>query len=258
MQTEATQGAPPNTRRPVWWYALALTALYTMMVGVFSTVAGIDYSTQGGLVATPQATLRLIAVEAGYAVVLAGVVSWLGWWRPVLVENPALRLPRWYLTIPILYLVCIALGINYGAAAALGGGHLALIVVAMLLVGFSEELGFRGLAVVSLRGGLPEWAVWLVSSLLFGLIHFANIAFGFPLVETTVQVVLAAVGASAYYVARRSIGYLWPAMLMHAGFDFMTLVNNGRGNLFATIPTLLEFVTVILLLVTWRIAFRKR
>ena len=61
-----------------------------------------------------------------------------------------------------------------------------------VLVGFAEDLVARGLLVVGLRdGGSSEWVVWVVTSVLFALLHAMNALFGQSMRTTVVQIVAA-------------------------------------------------------------------
>ena len=67
------------------------------------------------------------------------------------------------------------------------------------MVGFSEEITYRGLAVVGFRGGYSEVHVWLFTSILFGLLHGVNFFLGQDAVPTLRQVIFAFVLGSVFY-----------------------------------------------------------
>ena len=52
------------------------------------------------------------------------------------------------------------------------------LAIGTLLVGFSEELLTRGLAIVGGRGSMHEKWVWVFSGVIFGLLHAPNALFG--------------------------------------------------------------------------------
>lgn len=69
--------------------------------------------------------------------------------------------------------------INYSGLADKGGKFTLLLVLAALFVGFSEEGMFRVVVMTSLRRhGLTEGKVALWSSVIFGLVHIANLIGG--------------------------------------------------------------------------------
>ena len=116
------------------------------------------------------------------------------------------------------------------------------------LVGFSEELVTRGLALVGFRARFSEVGSWLLTSVLFGLIHGLNLFFGQDLVATLRQIGLAFVLASALYVARMSTGTLVTAMVIHALWDFGSLGFSGSdaaSTPFSVVGGLLVYPTMI-------------
>jgi membrane protease YdiL (CAAX protease family) len=73
---------------------------------------------------------------------------------------------------------------------------------------------------VAFRGQYKEVWVWFLTSLLFGLLHGANLVLGQSFVLTIRQVVIAFVMGSVFYVARRVTGSLLFMMVIHALWDF--------------------------------------
>lgn len=111
-----------------------------------------------------------IAISAGLAVTAA---TWLGWW-PQIVREP-LRTRRWVGAIPITLLAVAVVGSSWGNLADQDAGLVAVLVAMVCLVGFTEELMFRGIGLIALRRmGLREGRVALYSSLLFGAVHLSN------------------------------------------------------------------------------------
>lgn len=177
--------------------------------------------------------LRAVLVpQAILAVVLIGLVSWWGWWGPVLRDDrPA---PGWLKVIPILFGLAIVGGLIENAAVlpTLAPSLLAVTLVATLLVGFNEELVYRGIAVVGFRASLPEWQVWLFSSLLFAALHAWNAAAGQDLASTAVQVVMTFGIGSVLYLCRRASGTIIVPMLLHGFYDSISFrLVSGVANL---------------------------
>ena len=88
------------------------------------------------------------------------------------------------------------------------------------IVGFCEETTYRGLAVVGFRGGYSEVKVWLFSSILFGLLHGANVVLGQGAGPTVRQIIFAFFIGSVFYAIRRISGTLIIPMVIHAMWDF--------------------------------------
>ncbi len=96
-------------------------------------------------------------------------------------------------------------------------------VISMALVGFIEELIFRGLLFKAmLKDGSVKSAV-IVSSVTFGIGHILNIFTGHDLVPTLVQVVFAVAVGFILTMAYYKSGSLLPNILMHSAVDVFSL-----------------------------------
>ena len=73
------------------------------------------------------------------------VVAFLGWWRPVFVDDRPVQ--RWVVAVPVIMLVAIVAGTNYGGLADRGLAFALLLLLSTLMVGFAEEGMFRGIGV---------------------------------------------------------------------------------------------------------------
>ena len=100
-------------------------------------------------------------------------------------------------------------------------------VVSMALVGFAEELIFRGfLFKAMLKNGNVRTAV-IVSSVTFGLGHILNLFTGHDLIPTLIQVVFAVAFGFAVTMAFYKSGSLLPCILAHSLTDvFSTFAVN--------------------------------
>ncbi|MFJ4221418.1 lysostaphin resistance A-like protein [Curtobacterium luteum] len=215
-----TSAAPVRRRRwpvpPSLLVGLAPLVLFAA-VSAWRARPSDDYPTLGQ---TVDSVVRSLVVPEGIAVVaLAVVVSGLGWWRIATVD-PARTPLRWTMIAPLgILLVCLA-RLPLVDWTALPVRYFLLLTVGVLFVGVFEELMTRGVLLVGLRRRMPEFAVWAVSCVLFGLLHLLNVLAGAGLGTTAVQVVFAASFGSTLYVTRRLTGSLVPAMLLHAFWDF--------------------------------------
>jgi CAAX protease family protein len=86
--------------------------------------------------------------------------------------------------------------------------------VVFLVVGFFEEYAFRGYVQFALTKGFGFWTAAIVTSLIFGLVHFANPGESWPGIAGVMVV-----GFFWCFTLRRT-GTLWFALGMHAAFDF--------------------------------------
>ena len=90
------------------WAAVVVAYLVILkLVGlvVAPDAAGVDE------VRTDEDVLRSFVIPIGTSLLFAAAVtSWLGWWRPVLVERR--RVQRWVLIVPAIFLIAILVAIN--------------------------------------------------------------------------------------------------------------------------------------------------
>ena len=102
-------------------------------------------------------------------------------------------------------------------------------VVSFALVGFAEELIFRGfLFKAMLKDGKPSVAI-VVSSITFGLGHILNLFTGHDFVPTLMQVCGAiAIGFILTYVFYKS-GSLLPCILAHSFIDVTSVLTLDKG-----------------------------
>jgi hypothetical protein len=130
------------------------------------------------------------------------------------------RPPRWLLAVPILVFIGVLLGIDYGNLGNMGGAMIMWLAIGTALVGFSEEITYRGLALVGFRGGYSEVKVWLFTSILFGLLHGVNVVLGQGAGPTIRQVIFAFALGRRFYLIRRITGTIIIPMVIHAIWDF--------------------------------------
>jgi hypothetical protein len=157
------------------------------------------------------------------ALLLAVIVTRLGWWREIgfrSAESPAALLL--YLPAFILPLGSLTFGIALSALPALL--NFALLAAAS---GFVEEDTFRGLV---LRAFLPRgpWRAVLISAALFGAVHALNVLAGYEPLYALVQIAYALAigfGFGAMVVKGR---LLWPLIVAHALGNFFAFINDGE------------------------------
>jgi len=186
------------------------------------------------------------ATGAGVALVigLLALTYYLGWTRD-LFGRQRIYASAWMWIAPMIVLVPIALrvfGIGWEE-----NERLALLPMLMfgLLVGFTEEVAFRGIGVKMLRrAGYNELAVAAVTSTVFGLSHI-------PILLSKDHVVaMGVLQSSAFgvlmYLTLRATGYLASAILLHAFWNTAIWMENGwRWGIPSTpaAPDLLQLAT---------------
>lgn len=203
--------------QPRWWIGVVITLVYMAIVSALWSMTGFDYDAVGDSATTLREGV-VIPVGVG-AVFLAVAATYLGWWGPSLRERTRIA-PRWTLAVPVLMVVIavsLVASIDYDAVSS---SYLVMLGIGVALVGFSEELLVRGLALVGFRGQMSEGWAWFASSVLFSVLHGINLLFGQSTGATLQQMGGAFVIGSALYVTRMSTGMLALAMATHALWDF--------------------------------------
>lgn len=114
--------------------------------------------------------------------------------------------------------------------------------VSMALVGFAEELIFRGfLFKAMLRNGSVAAAI-IVSSITFGIGHIMNLFIGQDFFETIMQVLGAIAIGFVFTFAYYKSGSLLPCILAHSFIDVTSVLTPDKG-------MLLDWVYAIVLII---------
>lgn len=100
---------------------------------------------------------------------------------------------------------------------------LALVAACTALVGFSEELVFRGLLLQGAWRLSGMFHAMRVSALGFALLHAVNLLGGSPPGAVGLQVLLTFAFGLAFAPLAVRLGALWPLMIVHALWDFTLL-----------------------------------
>ncbi|ROQ58928.1 membrane protease YdiL (CAAX protease family) [Rathayibacter sp. PhB152] len=153
-----------------------------------------------------------------------------GWLREAwTAPSPFTERRRWWLlAIPVVLAVQtvqLLLAVPWAERAL---PMVLVYLVGCLLIGFGEELYFRGLFRVAVRGHHGELAALLITSVAFGLGHVAGYLLnGVPLPATAVAVAFLAMDGAIFYGALRATGTLWVPILLHGLGDFARFLQQG-------------------------------
>lgn len=158
---------------------------------------------------------------AGAAAFLVGAV-WLAGWRDMGFRAPSP--PGWWklLWLPALYLAGLgALGVATGKLEVAG---VAMVLINTAMVGFSEELAFRGVLWGGARKALSFWTAFLLVSAAFGSVHVFNAMLTGELASAGVQALNAFMSGAAYLAIRIRTRSIIPIMVIHALWDFVVFL----------------------------------
>ncbi len=232
--------------RPRVWIGIVIYLAYVAVVFSVQQISGISYTDFGksGVNLFVGAGLSLIIS----AILLAITTTLLGWWRPALFDRNR-SAHKWPIIAPAIMALALLINLVSTDWGSYDGAFFAASIV-LLLVGFTEELTTRGLLLVGLRSRLSEIWVWLLTSLLFGLMHLVNAISGQELGPTLQQVALAFGAGTIFYVLRRVTGSLIWAMVLHGLWDFSTFgVGHGTPGPFYALGGTLEIIAIVIALI---------
>ena len=191
--------------------------VYAAIIQVGGRIIGADVHTdEGWETAGDLAESALIPIALSSVFVIA-LATWLRWW-PQIIHEP-LPTQRWVRIVPIALLVTAAVGASWSNLFDQKADLVLALIALVCIVGFTEELMFRGVGLVTFRRmGLTEAKVALWSSVIFGAVHLSN-ALGTG-TSAIFQAIVVSFTGYMLYLTRRWAGAIWLAMPVHASQDF--------------------------------------
>ena len=160
-------------RNLTWWEFLLLVLVYVAIIQIGGRVIGADVDADEGLKTAGHFLEAMVIPIALSSVFVVGIATWLGWW-PQIIHEP-LRTQRWVRIVPAALVLAAAVGASWGNLLDQKADLVLALVVLVCLVGFTEELMFRGVGLVTFRRmQLTEGRVALYSSVIFGAVHLSN------------------------------------------------------------------------------------
>ncbi|GGC90445.1 hypothetical protein GCM10011512_16750 [Tersicoccus solisilvae] len=243
----------PEHRRPRTVMA-GLLAVALALVPVLCTAVA---SAAAQILGLDEASAALVigagaAVSAAIGVVVLAVAPF--GLTPVRFGVPRrVRAVWWFLPLLLTVVIAVATqGIHVRA------GVLAAYAVLVLMVAVNEEVWFRGIILAVLRPSGVRVAV-IGSSLVFGVLHLANLAGGAGAAESVLQVVFAVLFGVVAAELTLVTGSLWPAVVWHAAWDFANFLGGNATT--ATALTGIALACAVMLayaVLLWRRASRAR
>ena len=161
------------------------------------------------------------------------------------------RAMLWF--IPLWLLSCMNLLSGFQPDYPVPG--LFYAAVSMALVGFAEELIFRGfLFKAMLKDGNVKAAV-IVSSVTFGMGHIINLFTGHELIATLIQVVFAVALGFVFTLVFYKSGSLLPGILAHSFIDITSVLASDEGS---QSMNLIVHIVIIVISVAYSLYLAKR
>lgn len=196
--------------RHPYWFIAAIEFVVVFVYLVAGTVAHFAHLSNLGLYGTAQVGLLIVA---------STLLTAMGWWRAVGFRRPDDWSDLRYFIIPLLPLaINLIPGLEVTSLR-----HLAVVLAIALMVGFVEEVFFRGLMLNALKArGL--WRAVIITSLLFGLTHAMNMLAGKSVIDDVSQIFYATAIGFAYAALVLKKGIVWPLVLAHFLIDFTNFI----------------------------------
>jgi hypothetical protein len=212
------------------WRFLLLAVAYLVIYQVARLALGTlgsDYADDDLLSSVGSVFFQLTTGLIAGSIVLILFVLAMGW-GPELFSRQRIYRSWWMWIAPVIVIIPIAmrvLGLDWGG---IDSGVILMMFATGALIGFSEELLFRGIGVKMVRdGGHGELMVAFITSLLFALSHSINILDG-QAARTVAFTVLYTFGFGILmYLSMRVIGFLAAAMILHGLTDPTTFLATG-------------------------------
>jgi membrane protease YdiL (CAAX protease family) len=231
IDAQAQGGLKGFLNRGGFWPLLLVVAVYFAIYlptgKVVANLADRSYSDDALLSSVGTVFVQLTAALVVGSIVLIAFTTLMGWNAEIFGRQPIYR-SRWMWLAPPIVLIPIILHV---LATDWGGPAFSVVLLILAtgaLIGFSEELLYRGIAVKMLRsGGHREWSVAAISSVMFALSHSLNIFSGEPARTVAFTVLYTVAFGALMYLSMRVVGFIWAAMVLHGLTDPTTILSTG-------------------------------
>lgn len=228
-----------------FWFAQAVTLAATLCLIVPVLAPGLTMTT------------KILLGRVAICIFAIAILTGLGWWKEAGFVRPA----GWRFLIPYLPVIgllalmktldILSLGIN------ISDFKLIMLGFAVYMAGgFFEEAIFRGVVLRALiPGGLVRAS--LLSALIFGLVHFANLVGGANLNATLLQVAVAMLVGFCFTAPLALTRNIWPLVVLHGLNNFVGFLTAGGWldtGATSKSPTLVEAIMSIVLVLLFALA----
>lgn len=154
--------------------------------------------------------------------------------KDIFFERKTFSLSKLYYLFPLTWLgvsVFALFNVDYSSYSP---GEIMLLAVAALVIGVNEEIVTRGIMLIGLRNsGIAEWTAWLITLVVFALLHLVNVLGGAANLTLLVVVIT---GGTLLYVSRRVFNHLFAPIILHAVYDAAFFLLTGYYLTGETLP----------------------
>lgn len=244
--------------KPTVRNGLLVALAYIVYFSIALKLSGVGYD---NITDSANNVLKAVILPlVGGAILLTVFAKWSGWWKDLWHDKYQIKGHNWMHLFAIIMLIGIIANLAASKFGNVPGQLISYIFIGTALVGYCEEILFRGIVLRGARGsGLSELRVMLVVALSFGLFHGVNFFLGQDLSATIQQVAFASVTGAIFYMIFRKTGLLIIPMILHGLWDFSVFVreatlgsNPELAPIFAIIGAISLYVPIVLLLVSLR------
>lgn len=231
IETQTQGGLRGFLNKGGFWPLLLVVAVYMAIYLPAGKVAA-NLFDRSYSEADTLSSVGAVFVQLSFALIVGSIVliaftTIMGWNAEIFGRQPIYR-SLWMWLAPVVVIIPILMrvfGIDWGGPAL---SVILMMLATGALIGFSEELLFRGIAVKMLRsGGHREFSVAWVSSILFSLSHSLNIFSGGAPRTVALTVAYTLGFGMLMYLSMRVIGFIAGAMILHGLTDPTTFLANG-------------------------------
>lgn len=223
-------------------FALAVVIAYAAAFTVTAATSGIPYTQW---FASPSNVWRCAVLPLAVGTVL--LLAFQAWarWDGVFRDRPRMTTSALLRIAVVVFAAGIVAHLVFVDWAGLDPAIVPPILVTGVLVGFCEELLFRGVLVRGLRtDGRSEAFVVVASSVTFGLFHLTNLITGSPVAAVANQVVAATFTGVILYAVRRLTGLLVAGMIAHGLWDVSLFLPTTAATTASSLVALVFLVLV--------------
>ena len=197
-------------KRHPYWFVVILEIVVIFVYLIAGTTAHFLNLANLGLYGIANLGLTIIAIA---------LLTWMGWWKVIGFRSPNKRGDLLYFLVPF-----VPMFINFIPGVEITSlWHLIEILVIALMVGFVEEVFFRGLMLNAIKAhGL--WKAAVITALLFGITHSLNALTGKSMLDDAAQIFYTVAIGFAFAALVLQKGILWPLVVAHFCIDFVNYI----------------------------------
>jgi len=153
--------------------------------------------------------------------------------KDIFFERKRFNLSKLYYLFPLASLVVPLFALFNVDFSTYSLREILLVIVATIVIGVNEEVVTRGITLVGLRNNKwDEWKAWVMTVVIFSLLHLVNVLGGGNLTILLVVVT----GGTLWYVSRRVFNNLFVSIGLHALYDTAFYLLTGNYLVSETLP----------------------